>query len=310
MIKIHPKVYENLLKCYFYIGNFSFDYFIEMGEILNISKKPNLNEEFENYKSEFKKEHPNLPEKIIEEFTSKNFDINSYKGDAFNYLLTYLKSLEQEDIFKLLLNIFPDAKFKSMQWDSWNSFGQNVKDWRGDLIHFLKMCGVEYDLENKELVSVNDNLNMQNTIFNPNLLESKFDDIFYKKICLEINTCFKLGLYTSSCILSRKLIENLIIDILRLKFPQNDTNLPIYYRVGEGRFHDLTILIKQLEKKKYKFGIDIDHIEKFIELIKPFRPIANSNAHSIIILSEKSDIEKYQIEEMIGLLIRLKEKLI
>jgi hypothetical protein len=49
-------------------------------------------------------------------------------------------------------------------------------------------------------------------------------DFFYDQLKDEINKAYKFGLFTSVIILSRKLIEDLIIDVLRSKSPTNNPN--------------------------------------------------------------------------------------
>jgi hypothetical protein len=72
-------------------------------------------------------------------------------------------------------------------------------------------------------------------------------------------------IFTSVVILSRKMIENLIIEILRKKYPQKvKGNLDIYYNKNERRFHDFTMLVKNLEVKKKDFGPDENTLSKFI----------------------------------------------
>ena len=97
-----------------------------------------------------------------------------------------------------------------------------------------------------------------------------------------------------------------MIEILRLKYPPNQPgNIEIYYYVKDQRFSDFTVLIKNLEDKKDDFGIDKEIISEFISLVKPFRPRANSNAHSIIITSNEEDVLTYNIQKMTALLLRL-----
>jgi len=138
-----------------------------------------------------------------------------------------------------------------MQWDNWNHYGEDVKDWRKDLIHYLQICGISYDYEKRQFIQGDQELSLKETIYKTDILKCEFEDIFYKKLVLEINRAYKVGAYTGAFILCRKLIENLIIDILRKKFPPNEENLKIYYRKDDGRFHDFTILLQKLEERKY-----------------------------------------------------------
>lgn len=140
----------------------------------------------------------------------------------------------------------------------------------------------------------------------PLLIDQEFEDFFYSHLKDEINKAYRLGLFTSVMLLSRKIIENLVIDILRLKFPPSiPNNLLIYYNEKEMRFHDFTLLIKNLEDRKNEFHLDKETLADFISLVKPFRPSANSNAHSIVKISDEKEILNFQIPRMIALLKRL-----
>ena len=141
------------------------------------------------------------------------------------------------------------------------------------------------------------------------LIETIFNEFFYDTLKKEINICFNNELFTSVFILSRKLIENLVIDILRKKFPPSSSTLPLYYDTQNGRFIDFSILLKNLEDNKDSFGIDKSLVEQFISLVKPFRPRANSNTHSIETLADQKDVEKFKIPEMIALLLRIHSNL-
>jgi hypothetical protein len=305
LISIHPKIFEYLIKSYYYVGDYSYEYFLETLKVLPLSKKFNLEELKEIERDKLKKEFKDSKQHALEEWESIVWSVKDKQGKIYNSLYNYIKSLNNQDIYSLLLAILPDSNFNKMDSDKWNCYGENVKDWHNNLIHYLDLCGIKYDPEKRQLISSNEDLDIKRIIANSDLIGIKFEDIFYRNLNQEINKCYKMGAYTSSFILSRKLIENLIIDILRKKFPQNKENLDIYYRPKDGRFHDLAILLKNLEDKKGEFGIDEESINEFFRLIKPFRTTANSNAHSIIIWGEKENLNKLQIEKMVGLLLKI-----
>jgi len=56
---------------------------------------------------------------------------------------------------------------------------------------------------------------------------------------------------------------------------------------------------------KSKFVADELTVSKFILLANPFRESTNSKVHSIIEVSKRDEITRYEIPEMIGLLKRL-----
>ncbi|MFZ0510166.1 MAG: hypothetical protein WAM14_01055 [Candidatus Nitrosopolaris sp.] len=176
----------------------------------------------------------------------------------------------------------------------------------GQLTTLLMDAGIDYVSSTKEFKIKDDGHTVTFQLTTDNLIAEKFGEHFYNRLKNEINMGYKFGLYTSVVVLSRKLVENLLIDMLRKKYPPNEEgNLELYYDKKRKRFHDFAVLLDNLEKLKSKFGIDELTISKFLSLAKPFRASANSNAHSIIEVSEKEIIIKYKIPDMIGLLIRL-----
>ncbi|PKP61005.1 MAG: hypothetical protein CVT88_01400 [Candidatus Altiarchaeales archaeon HGW-Altiarchaeales-1] len=135
----------------------------------------------------------------------------------------------------------------------------------------------------------------------------KHSDYFYQKLEDEINLCYTYGAYTAVLILSRKLIENLLIDVLRNKYGNKTKSArEVYYREDKHRFHDFTRLLENLEGKKDDFKVDKDTFEKFISSVEPFRKGANSKAHSIVnLIEKKEELEKFNVQDLASLLMRL-----
>jgi hypothetical protein len=76
-------------------------------------------------------------------------------------------------------------------------------------------------------------------------------DDFYVKLIDEINILYANGRYISVCILVRKLLENLVIDILRKKF--GTAQLELYYNPKKGMFNNFSTLLDNLDVKIDEF---------------------------------------------------------
>ncbi len=139
-------------------------------------------------------------------------------------------------------------------------------------------------------------------------IDCEFVDPFYKTLKSEVNKCYNAELYTACVVLSRKIIENLLIDLLRKKYPPN-SYLALYYSKTKGRFNDFSVLINTLDDKKDEFVPDKNEVESLLKLLKEFRERANSNTHSISISSNKKDIDKFEIPKMVNLLVHIKDKI-
>lgn len=226
------------------------------------------------------------------------------RSDIVNFWL----SLPLEDSLIVIKDILENESAKRDESSNWNYFGDYVKYWRPQLIDFLKDNGIEYNDSSKTFSLIGGEPILITTTKRklPVLLDIEFNDFFYDALKKEINKAYKFGLFTSTMFLSRKLLENLVIEILRIKYPQNvQGNLDIYYNARDGRFHDFTILLRNFEQKKDDFNVDKQIISEFISLVKSFRPRANSNTHSIVVISNEDEVLTYDIEKMAALLLKL-----
>src|SRR6185437_8323525 len=112
---------------------------------------------------------------------------------------------------------------------------------------------------------------------------------FYKRLEDEINLCNSSSLPNATLMLSRKMVENLLYNILELKFPGKRN---LWYRDTKhgGRSHDFSVLIENLDNNSSEFEQDeralIHHL---LSSIESFRREANSTAHKVIEYLETMD---------------------
>ena len=137
------------------------------------------------------------------------------------------------------------------------------------------------------------------------LVNYNFNDKYYKNLIFQINLTWKFGLFTSTFILCRKLIENLTIELLRKKFP-SETDL--YFNNREKRFHDFFILLTNLNNKKSLFSPDINEIDKIIQMAQPFRKAANNVTHHPFENPNEDNILKLKISEIVESILRIYKK--
>lgn len=132
-------------------------------------------------------------------------------------------------------------------------------------------------------------------------------DDFYKHLVSEINDCYRYGLYVPMRILLRKLLENLVIDILRKRFNGSKQDVELYFSTGRGRFHDFAMLCDNLDAKKGDFVSVVSGLDAgFFTKLKQFRVRGNSGAHTIELGIVKADIDADQADanHLAKLLIR------
>jgi len=132
--------------------------------------------------------------------------------------------------------------------------------------------------------------------------------VFYRPLEKEINACYSTKLFNSCLLLSRKMIENLIYNLLGITFPRDGE---LRWNTSKNRPHDFAVLIDQLEQKINQFSAEEQSfIEKFLRLCKPFRRYANSKAHNIMeYIERKDEIDNMKIPEMIQILLNLIRKI-
>ena len=216
--------------------------------------------------------------------------------------------LNLKDGLLIIKDILNNSDIKRDKDNNWNDFGDFICDWRPQLIEYLLDDGIIYD-EKEKTFSLDSSESIPLIVTKgqlSKLINIDFSDIFYNELRDEINGAYNMGLFTSVMLLSRKLFENHIIDILRVKYPPCVAgNLELYFMTNEGRFQNFTTLLKNIEDRKSDFTVDEHVIAEIISLIKPFRKSANLNAHSIIIVSNEKGILDFQIPRISALLSKL-----
>ncbi|WP_049937183.1 hypothetical protein [Haloplanus natans] len=118
---------------------------------------------------------------------------------------------------------------------------------------------------------------------------------FYPDLVDDINHCYSIGVNDATLVLTRKLLENLIIDILRKEYGKQGIDL--YYRPENHRFRKFSDLIDNFEENLNDFhhlsgGLDSD----FIDELNTFRQDANAEAHSIETNITENEMEDYRAQ--------------
>ena len=118
-------------------------------------------------------------------------------------------------------------------------------------------------------------------------------DDFYRDLVQQVNDCYRFSMYPAQLILLRKLMENLVIDLLRKKYGTAD--LGSYYDTGRGRFHDFAVLIQNLKDRASDFSSTTSNLEGAVfAQIQKFRSKGNSNAHTIDVHVTRKSLDELQ----------------
>jgi hypothetical protein len=135
--------------------------------------------------------------------------------------------------------------------------------------------------------------------------------VFYDPLEDEINTAYSdPALPNAVLLLSRKLIENLVYNLLENRFSGIQTEL--YYNTGQMRAHDFSVLLDNLRKRKSDFDADQqENIGQFLKIMDEtkFRREANSATHKVMeYLDSMREIQRFKIPHMVQILLHLIER--
>lgn len=141
----------------------------------------------------------------------------------------------------------------------------------------------------------------------PPLIDYECEGYFVKEHIKELTRAYDSNCYTAVFILFRKIIENLIIDILKAKFPDR---FELIYNSALHRYHDFSVVLDNLYKEKKAFThVGESAIDRLSQLVKPFKKDANDKTHSWFhIVKSPSEIDNLQLQSIIELIIFLEKE--
>ena len=106
-------------------------------------------------------------------------------------------------------------------------------------------------------------------------------DPFRKGHIEEINRAYAYKCYTSVFILCRKVIENMLVDVLRAKFPGGTKeNKELYFDTTSARYKYFSVILKNFRNKSRDFGTERKLVERIAQLADVLKEKANDKAHS------------------------------
>lgn len=136
------------------------------------------------------------------------------------------------------------------------------------------------------------------------IIEFETNDHFLKKHILEINRAYNHKCYTCVFVLSRKVLENLIIGVLKTKYP---VNRELYFDIPKGRNQDFSVVLDSLYKKRSDFGDDKKEIiERLQQKLKPFKNDANDKVHSLYhIVENAKEIDDWNLDSIMAMITKI-----
>ncbi len=138
-----------------------------------------------------------------------------------------------------------------------------------------------------------------------NFFKYETPDPFIKGHIDEVNKAYTHGCYTCVFIFCRKIIENLIINILKNELKDRT----LYWDSSKSRHLDFSLVLKNLYDNRSKFNpTKLKAIERLYQLAQPFKNDCNNKTHSLFHLVEKKkEIDDINVSQIINL-IKVLEK--
>lgn len=132
-------------------------------------------------------------------------------------------------------------------------------------------------------------------------------DPFINAHIFETNKTYTYGCYTATFILCRKIIENLLTDIIRKKYPpKKKSNVELYFDTSTGRTKDFSVILSNLNKCSQDFGPDKTLLQRIISYSKPFKDDANDKTHSWYhIVKSKKELDQHNIQDILDMIGKL-----
>jgi hypothetical protein len=81
--------------------------------------------------------------------------------------------------------------------------------------------------------------------------------------------------------------------------------LNLYYNQDEARHKDFSVLIEVLNAKKNEFVPEERTVSQLISKITPLKENANAAAHTLTIIPDGQELQRYDIQYILDLLLRL-----
>ena len=143
-----------------------------------------------------------------------------------------------------------------------------------------------------------------------NFITYNTNNRFIKAHFAETNKAYTNGCYTATFILCRKILENLLTDIIIKKFPKSEETTEMFYNTSRGRKRDFSEILSNLKDKKSDFGTEKSLIDRIINRAEQFKDDANNKTHSWYhIVKSKTEIDNTNVQDIIQMISDLEKKL-
>jgi len=224
----------------------------------------------------------------------------------------HLREIEDENPFSTSqIRGIVDPSLRQVPQDSIGAYPSQLRD-EG----YFQSRDNQWDLTQEGLTRYEELVSLRTSQETPRDSDDLFitadppNDDFYEPLVEDINQSYRYHIYDATMVLSRKLLENLLIEVLRLRLG-TDEHLETFYIPSQGRFQPFSELIENFSDNIGEFrpyNPDLD--ASFVNRLDQFRTRANANAHSIQVNLSQGEIEALSdnANELARTLFRLREQ--
>jgi len=136
------------------------------------------------------------------------------------------------------------------------------------------------------------------------------DDHLLGKHIDQINRTYTCKCYTATFILCRKVLENLIVTLLKKKYPEKiEEHRAKYFDLKKSRNLDFNVLLKNLRNSAVDFMPENKLVERICQLADGFKEDANEMTHSLYHIASKKEIDEKEFQSILDLIKRLEKYL-
>ena len=141
-------------------------------------------------------------------------------------------------------------------------------------------------------------------------IEYDTDDTFILGHIHEVNICYTYHAYTAAFILCRKIIENLLIEIIVKKYPQKKDNIDLYYDKTKNRIQDFSQILRNLRLKINDFGAEKSLLDRILNKTEIFKDEANNKTHSSYhLLRGPKELDNANVPDILIMIHKLENSL-